>query len=571
MASGHALVALLLNAATVSAITYTSVGPAFWTVSSRYVESASYSPYTRYDGAVTTYTDTTYRTVKSTVTPTATPMSISTVARYYYEDVDTVYAFYPTGVIAETDLEPEYDYYASTTSSTSSTAYTSIYFSMPVTMTAPASCPTPFTVTTSASVDVPSEVTHLVTPTSSEVGSSSTIDRYGDVYMTATWWLSEGAAPWTSTSDYYYNAYVASCSTPPASYTGSGSGGGSGSSGSNDADDSSGSSDRYCRYYSYYGCGTPLRTWIIIIATVIPGLFLLGFLESWFWFRRLMMGKSAMRFGTVCWILISLWLLCFTRMQDRRSPDDQKLLAEKWKNMKSSSAFKAWWKWGFRHRYPEEHLGQYSRQTVGIVPTGEPLHPAMVQTPHGGPGVAVAGSLQPVSKPGQIYYYGPPPPGWVPGPDGYFVPPQGYQYPPAQQAGYYGDLAKDTSVVSTSPVSTLGPQATVSSIYPQAPQPVHGASHNVTAPTPPPQGPVPILPPRPAAQPAPQLPSVVVSDASNPNAPEQIPHSPSTAQPAPQLPSVAVSDASSPNAPEQSPPSNPPPHKNDPNDRSLYE
>jgi hypothetical protein len=67
-----------------------------------------------------------------------------------------------------------------------------------------------------------------------------------------------------------------------------------------------------------------------------------------------MMGKSAMRFGTVCWVLISLWVMCFTRMQDRRSADDQKLLAEKWKQMGSGAAFKAWWKWGFRHRYPEE-------------------------------------------------------------------------------------------------------------------------------------------------------------------------------------------------------------------------
>jgi hypothetical protein len=267
---------------------------------------------------------------------------------------------------------------------------------------------------------------------------------------------------------------------------------------------------------------------------VIPALFLLGFLESWFWFRRLMMGKSAMRFGTVSWVLISLWVLCFTRMQDARSTEDQKLLHEKWKNMKSGAAFKAWWKWGFRHAYPVEHLGQYSKQTVGVVPVGEPLHPAMAQAPPGfmpGP--------PPPGAPGQVYYYGPPPPGWVPTPDGQgFMPPQGYMYPPPQQAGYYGgDLSKAATNVSSSPVSQQpamaqqphAPVSPISTSPPQLPQPVYHA-HDGTAPNPPPQGPVP----------APPVPSTV-SEAPANNAP----------RPA--------------NAPQAPVP------RNDPNDRSLYE
>jgi hypothetical protein len=278
-----------------------------------------------------------------------------------------------------------------------------------------------------------------------------------------------------------------------------------------------------------------------------------------------MMGKSAMRFGTVCWVLISLWVMCFTRMQDRRSVEDQKLLAEKWKNMGSGAAFKAWWKWGFRHRYPEELLGQFSMTTVGIVPPGQPLNPAMAQAPGAfQPGAPGGGALQPVpGAPGQVYYYGPPPPGWVQAPNGGFIPPQGYTYPPPQQVGYYGDMAKDGTVVSHSPVSALGhpaqqqPVASVSPLSPQAPQPVYpvpqngthmptpyGAPPNVgqrSAPAPLPQGLVPTPPPEADVQGAPQLPPVHVSEAP---AGEALRHAPTTGAPLP---------------------------RNDPSDRSLYE
>jgi hypothetical protein len=410
------------------------------------------------------------------------------------------------------------------------------------------------TVTTSASVDVPSVVTDQVTPTSTELGSTTHYN--GDVWEFQTWWLSASAAPFASTSDYYYEQYIASCSTPPAAYR-------TGTSSSNNDDDSTSSGDS-CYYYYSYSCSSPMRVWIIVIACLFPGLFLLGFLESWFWFRRLMMGKSAMRFGTVCWVLISLWVLCFTRMQDRRSADDQKLLAEKWRNMGSGAAFKAWWKWGFRHRYPEELLGQFSKTTVGIVPPGQTLNPAMTQTPVasqlGAPG---GGALQPVpGAPGQVYYYGPPPPGWVQAPNGGFVPPQGYMYPPPQQAGYYGDMSKDGSVISHSPVSALGhpaqhqPMNHASPMSPQAPQPVYPAPPNAThmptpygvppnvgqAPSPPPQEPTHTTPPQVAAQRAPQLPPVHVSDG-----------------PAEEIPQPAPTTGA------------PPPPRSDPNDRSLYE
>ena len=429
--------------------------------------------------------------------------------------------------------------------------------------------PPPVTVTTAAPVYVPTEVTVQISPTSVE--TSSEASTYGNyVYIFETWYLTEGAAPFTSTSDLTYEYYIASCSTPPVdysytgyeSYTGYAYPTGSTYDSGNDGDSSYYGDD--CYYYSSYYCRSYVGYWVIIVATVIPGLFLLGFLESWLWFRRLMLGKSAMRFGTVCWVLISLFILCFTRMQDRRSAEDQKMLAEKWKNMGSGAAFKAWWKWGFRHRYPEELLGQFSKTTVGFVPPGQPLYPAMAQTP---------GASQP-AVPGQVYYYGPPPPGWVMPPNGGFVPPQGYTYPPHQQAGYYGDMTKAGPVVSQSPVSAVSypqPQQQMGNVppmalqAPQAPQAAHAApqngSHTPTpygappnvgtmpsqAPprSPSPEGPSPPLPPRPVAEGAPQIPPVNVADATTTDdAAKQEPAAPATA---------------------------PPPPKNDPNDRSLYE
>jgi hypothetical protein len=503
MAPRHALAALLSLATAASAqssIFGSASTSMFWTYTSRYADFPSPTTVTR-GSTITTRTYTDLRTVKPHVTPTAVPRSTSTYAQYY-NDLQLVYQYFPIGAVAESDLVPEYDYSASRTS-IETTSY--ISFSMPVVMTAPASCPTQFTVTTTASVSVPSMVYDQVTP-SSTVGGSVSTRVGGDVYTYATWYLSAGAAPFTTTSDYYYRYYIASCSKPPISRATPTSGL---RSGGDDDDDS-----RYCSPYSYY-CGTPLKTWIIIIASVIPALFLLGFLESWFWFRRLMRGKSAMRFGTVCWVLISLWVLCFTRMQDARSKDDQKVLQENWKKMGSGAAFKAWMKWGFRHRYPVEYLGQFSKQTVGVIPEGQPVHPAMAQAPPGFvPGFAPGGPPPP-GAPGQVFYYGPPP-GWVPTPDGLgFMPPPGYVQPTPQQAGYYGgDASKNGTSISHSPVSTVGqPQTAFSppqqyapvspintSLPPHAAQAAYLGPHasNIPAPSPPPQGPI-STPPHPQA------------------------------------------------------------------------
>ena len=504
----------------------------FWTATVRYMESVSYSPYT-YAGETTSYDYTYTRTINPTVTPTVTATYTSSYKSSAY-DVEVHEYYYPTGAVADSDLvsRTTYDYDATTTATTAST-YTTTEYVMPVTMTAPTSCPTVFTVVSQATIEyIPSIVTPQLKPTSTEV---STTSGRSYVYEYATWYLTEGAAPFTSTDDYYYSYYIASCTPPPSQATStrtSSTGGSGGSSSSGSDDDDSWYNYRTC----YFGGCTSLKTWIIIVATVLPGIFLLGFLESWFWYTRLMKGKSAMRCGTICWILLSLWVLCFTRMQDARSKEDQKLLQQKWKEMPAGQKFKNW-SWGFRRRYPVPLLGQFSKQTVGIVPEGQPLHPAMAQAP-----------------PGQVFYYGPPPPGapgWQQGPNGgapgYPMPAQGYP----QQGGYYAaNVPKDGVVVGSATVPSTG-----TATPPQAPQPAY---HPPTSPPPNAQ-----LPPQPqhAAPPSAPAPPAPV-----PAPPANVSEAPAShAREAP----AAEGPAPTPAAPSHPQPAQPAPAKNETND-DLY-
>lgn len=147
MAARFALVAIA-NAAIASAqfldddYTSTRSTSAYWTYTSCYAESVTESPYTYYDDTVTTDTYTETRTVKDGVTPTIVPYSTE-VYYYSYDNLQLVYAYYTTSAVADSDLVPEYDYYATTPSATTTATVKNIEFSMPVTMTAPASCPTP--------------------------------------------------------------------------------------------------------------------------------------------------------------------------------------------------------------------------------------------------------------------------------------------------------------------------------------------------------------------------------------------------------------------------------------------
>lgn len=494
---------------------------AFWTYTLRRAPIQTTSLYTYRDGEVTSYTRSIYRQIKTSVTPTVTPIRILTDDDVY-NDVKTINMYYPTGAVAESDLVDDSYYYQRSTATTawSTVTSTSVNMYMPVTMVAPTSCPTPFTISTTASVYVPTVVHDQVTPTST-TRSTRTTTRSGTVLYYETWYLSESAAPFEATSNYYYKYYIADCSTPPISRA---------TPGTNDPDSNSGSG-RDCRYYC--SISSVVTLWIIIIATVLPGLFLLGLLENWLWFRRLMMGKSAMRFGTCFWVMLSLWVLCFTRMQDARSKEDQVLLREKYKAMSTGAALKAWLKWGLRRAYPVPLLGQYSPLTVGIVPAGEPLHPAMAQVPPVVYSQPPPGTMPPPGLPGVTYYYDPQH-GYVP-----------------MAAGYFGDMQKQGPVITSTSIPMPPPVASQ-----------HAASPAVgTDGVSPWQGT--LAPPPPNASP-----SVAQSDTHATQAPQE-PASQLQQQNPPSAPPAGVNEA--PAQPAQSAAAPPPPPKNDPNDRSLYQ
>ncbi|KAL5410923.1 hypothetical protein PMIN03_005164 [Paraphaeosphaeria minitans] len=452
---------------------------AFWTFTTRY-QDCTYAD----SGIYSDYTYSSTCTIKDSVTPTVEPYEISTPTSdsydYYYgsSDLKMYTAWYTAGAVPDSDLKPTYDYDATTTRARSTSTYYD--FSMLVTYTAPADCPTSFTFTTNASVNVPTQVLHSVTPYA--VDTSIPVPTARASYIYETWYLSGGEAPFTSTEDYYYTEYIEQCSTPYqyrsySSYsytrsrytypTDSVSGGSNGNSG-----------DSYrWDYCYYYGCTNP-RLWIIIIAAVIPGIFVLGFFESYFWFRRLMLGKGCLRFGTISWICISLWVACFTRSQSRRSPEDQQLLRQKWQETSFGTAIKLWFKWGFRHRYPVPLLGQYSRNTVGIVPEGQTLPaPGMVMTNGnytGGP-QPPPGAFLPNGQ-GQPCY--PPLQGWVAAPNGqgYPMPSSGQAYMPPNGVFQYNiEQTKDAPSATTTSVSPVNgtPQPAPSPVSPTVSPHVH--------------------------------------------------------------------------------------------------
>ena len=292
-----------------------------------------------------TSTITTTRTVKSYYTPTSQhPIATSTYTNSLL-DLEVVQLYLAPGSIEAYKLVDDMGFGLHP----GGDGGTSTYWIAPVTYTAPTSCPTPFTVKTTATVSVAASQTADLHPTST--------NTYSGVWGPAvTFYLSAAPPGPAPTSTWDYEHYIAKCREPPSS---SSSGSGSGL----DPD------TEICVRRSL--CMT-WNNWIIVLATVLPGLFVLGFVESFFWFRQLMRGRRAMRLGTLCWTLCSGWVLCFTRVTPARDLADQPALCAQWKAMSVGEKWRLWWKWGFRHRYPVDLLGPDPRkQIAGAVPAAK--------------------------------------------------------------------------------------------------------------------------------------------------------------------------------------------------------
>ncbi|EAQ92110.1 predicted protein [Chaetomium globosum CBS 148.51] len=352
------------------------------------------------------YTATRTLTVDPTITPTADPIS-TTTRTYTYDDLEIVSVFVGPDAVDAGDVF------------TSSTRVANVFtdYAVTVVWTAPSSCPTPFTVTTHSPVYLPYDIRPYVTAVSTAT-SVWTNTRETETVTWVTKFIDASILPPSSrptgapTTNYYYSYFVENCRNPtatgPAYYgpTATARGGGSGGGGSR-----GGADDDWdwnvCSAYT--GC-VVLATWVIVIAVLFPTIFLIGFIESYCWFRRMMLGRSALRLGTICWCVMSLWFILLTRKSRARSPEDQALLKQYWDTLSAGTRIKYWFKYGFRWRYPVELLGNPDGNNPVIVAAPPPG-----QFPPGQPGDGsekpqATAQQQPIymMQPGQQPYPGQP-------------------------------------------------------------------------------------------------------------------------------------------------------------------
>ncbi|UNI22230.1 hypothetical protein JDV02_008137 [Purpureocillium takamizusanense] len=329
-----------------------------WTVTAYYAISITTYSYTYSNYQYTTtrvYTDSNLLSLRPSASTLPASAAVSSITLGSGdEDVETVRIYLPMSVVPSSDISV----YRGVDRSS---RYEYTYYVQPVAYTAPASCPTPFTVTSSRSVSLPSAVAAQVTPTS----TSSTVRDYGDgtLYTTVMAYIDKTYWPTGSSlsRDYTYSYYVSRCVNPQSSstprttsrYLGGGNDSGPGN---RDGDVNSGSA--LCGDDGS-GCVGGVPIWGIVLAAVLPSVFLLGFVESFLWFRRLMLGKSAMRFATISWILLCPPIIFLMRRVPPRLVEDQERLREQWAGMGAGHKIRLWAKLGLRHRYPFEVLGEH--------------------------------------------------------------------------------------------------------------------------------------------------------------------------------------------------------------------
>ncbi|KAK0672605.1 hypothetical protein QBC41DRAFT_216882 [Cercophora samala] len=318
-------------------------------------------------------------TVKHTnIPPSVTPVSSTTKINRDW-DIEMATILLPPDAVPRSEIDGWY-WFLST--STNTPLRTSDLWMIDHTLTAPASCPTPFEFTTSFRLQgwgdrLPDEfltdyllpkATILPGETVTRAGAYPSILREIHVKPTDLPPTRHGGPPVDGDAAFYrwslesYNqSFLAHChlrgEPRPA--------------------------DR-CPY-TYAGKCSTIELWKIIIAAVIPFIFLLGFAESFFWFRRLMLGKTCLRMGTVCWILISVVAILFTIIEKKRSPEHQAEFREQWKKMSVTTKIKLWGQFGFRQRYPVDWLG--ARKPTGQAESIEMTRGGGTGGGHGGAGI----------------------------------------------------------------------------------------------------------------------------------------------------------------------------------------
>jgi hypothetical protein len=301
------------------------------------------------------------------ITPTATlpAEALSTITSTETLDSYTVVEkLYPTGYGSVAPLDSYYGYSRDSDGNVHSTI-----FKVNLVYTAPEGCSTPWTSTVAAEVTPPYEIRNALPRETT--GASTSVDDttpfqpttyYYDVvyveptqvpsstlsslsYFSAPTSVAGGeACQWTSTHSMYNNGLSDGYYTSSDGYT-------------------------YGNGYYYddgnwftskWGLGVPISGLAITLICVLGwlGLFLiLGFIEAWVRFRRLMTGWQTRRGIPLFWCFLVFpftlfCLFCFRKGFRARSREDAEILKKRWDAMPFGTKLKLYFLWGFRFKYP---------------------------------------------------------------------------------------------------------------------------------------------------------------------------------------------------------------------------
>ncbi|KAJ5295080.1 hypothetical protein N7508_009901 [Penicillium antarcticum] len=303
------------------------------------------------------------------ITPTATlpAEALSTITSTETLGSYTVIEkLYPTGYGSAAPYDYAYGYHADSDGNIHSTI-----FKVNLVYTAPTGCSTKWTSTVEAEVTPPFEIRNDFPY---ETGTASTSVDDAQPFQPTTYFFDvihvdpTQIPSYTLSSLSYYNAPTSVAGGASCQYT---------STSDSTSSTSSGTSSGYYTggyygngYYGYYdddnwftskwGLGVGISGLAITLICVLGwiGLFLiLGFIEAWVRFRRLMTGWQTRRGLPLFWCFLIFpitlfFLFCFRKGFRARSREDAEVLKKRWDAMPFGTKLKLYFLWGFRFKYP---------------------------------------------------------------------------------------------------------------------------------------------------------------------------------------------------------------------------
>ncbi|KAJ5961117.1 uncharacterized protein N7479_008267 [Penicillium vulpinum] len=349
-------------------------------VLSPFVQAAPWLVTDVYEQVITTDYYSELTTIVQRITPTAAlpdeALSTLTTTNTVY-DYTIIQKLYPAGY---GEKKGYYGGYGESLGSDGN--YHSTIYKVNLTYSAPTACSTQWTTTTAASFSPPYEIASLL-PTDN-VEASTSVDNsqpfQPTTYIYKVIFVDPTQIPTiTMNSLSLYNA-------PTSRYSGSGceyttrashygysddyntgeTASGVGSSSSTDNNDSeSGYYDDYWDGDNWFtskrwtGIGISyLAVTLICLLGWIGLVFILGMIEAWIRFRRLMTGWQTRRGLPLFWAFILLplslfFLCCFRKGYRARSKEDAEILQRRWKNTGFWAKIRLFFIWGFRFEYPD--------------------------------------------------------------------------------------------------------------------------------------------------------------------------------------------------------------------------